>query len=82
MGMGECGCIGPLIKMLDDKAAGEKEAVAKALSSSSLTVMLSAMIIKIFRRDRKGIVSLPFKFWELKMFFLLEKWLCKLIYGY
>ncbi|GMN54676.1 hypothetical protein TIFTF001_023803 [Ficus carica] len=56
MGMGKCGCIGPLIKMLDDKATGEKEPVTKALSSSSLTVMLSAMNIKIFRRDRKGIV--------------------------
>ncbi|KAK3183222.1 hypothetical protein Dsin_030508 [Dipteronia sinensis] len=51
--MGECGCIEPLIKMLDGKAAEEKESAAKALS----TLMLYAGNRKIFRRDERGIVS-------------------------
>ncbi|EXB54909.1 U-box domain-containing protein 11 [Morus notabilis] len=51
--MGECGCIGPLIKMLDGKAVQEKEAAAKALSK----LMLCTVNRKIFRRDEKGIVS-------------------------
>ncbi|KAK0589320.1 hypothetical protein LWI29_012640 [Acer saccharum] len=51
--MGECGCIEPLIKMLDGKAAEEKESAAKALS----TLLLYAGNRKIFRRDERGIVS-------------------------
>ncbi|KAJ4728858.1 U-box domain-containing protein [Melia azedarach] len=51
--MGECGCIGPLIKMLDGKAVEEKESAAKALS----TLMSYAGNRKIFRKDERGIVS-------------------------
>ncbi|XP_062115845.1 uncharacterized protein LOC133829988 [Humulus lupulus] len=51
--MGECGCIGPLIKMLDGKAVGEKEAAAKALSN----LLLFTGNRKIFKKDEKGIVS-------------------------
>ncbi|KAH7578526.1 hypothetical protein JRO89_XS01G0393700 [Xanthoceras sorbifolium] len=51
--IGECGCIEPLIKMLDGKAAEEKESAAKALSK----LMLYAGNRKIFRKDGGGIVS-------------------------
>ena len=51
--IGECGCITLLIKMLDGKAAEEKEAAAKALS----ILMLYAGNRKIFRKDERGIVS-------------------------
>lgn len=51
--MGECGCIGPLIKMLDGKAVEEKESAAKALS----TLMLYAGNRKILRKDERGIVT-------------------------
>ncbi|KAL5543823.1 hypothetical protein UlMin_007607 [Ulmus minor] len=51
--MGECGSIGPLIKMLDGKAGEEKEAAAKALSS----LMLYNGNRRIFRKDERGIVS-------------------------
>ncbi|KAI4343567.1 hypothetical protein L6164_010901 [Bauhinia variegata] len=51
--MGECGCITPLIKMLDGKAVDEKEAAAKALS----VLMLYAGNRRIFRKDERGIVS-------------------------
>lgn len=50
--MGEFGCIGPLIKMLDGKAVEEKESAAKALS----TLMLYAGNRKILRKDERGIV--------------------------
>ncbi|TXG54437.1 hypothetical protein EZV62_019693 [Acer yangbiense] len=51
--MGECGCIEPLIKLLDGKGAEEKESAAKALS----TLLLYAGNRKVFRRDERGIVS-------------------------
>ncbi|KAM5571570.1 hypothetical protein ABKV19_011913 [Rosa sericea] len=51
--MGECGCIPPLVKMLDGKALEEKEAAAKALS----TLLLYADNRKIFRKIEGGIVS-------------------------
>ncbi|GAV62722.1 Arm domain-containing protein [Cephalotus follicularis] len=51
--MGECGCIVPLIKLLDGKAVDEKEAAAKALS----TLMLYAGNRRVFRKDERGIVS-------------------------
>ncbi|KAI9079491.1 hypothetical protein K1719_038573 [Acacia pycnantha] len=51
--MGECGCMTPLIKMLDGKAVEEKEAAAKALS----VLMLYAGNRKIFRKDERGIAS-------------------------
>lgn len=51
--MGEDGCIGPLIKMLDGKAVEEKEAAAKALSN----LMLYTGNRKIFKKDERGIVS-------------------------
>ncbi|KAF5730984.1 hypothetical protein HS088_TW19G00587 [Tripterygium wilfordii] len=51
--MGECGCIAPLIKMLDGKAVEEKEAAAKTLSS----LVLYAGNRRIFRRDQRGIVT-------------------------
>lgn len=51
--MGECGCIGPLIKMLDGKAVEEKEAAAKALSN----LMLYTGNRKMLKKDEKGIVS-------------------------
>ncbi|KAJ6882564.1 hypothetical protein NC651_028988 [Populus alba x Populus x berolinensis] len=51
--MGELGCIGPLIKMLDGKAVEEKEAAAKALS----LIVLYAGNRRIFRKSEGGIVS-------------------------
>ncbi|XP_062027133.1 uncharacterized protein LOC133743282 [Rosa rugosa] len=51
--MGECGCIPPLVKMLDGKALEEKEVAAKALS----TLLLFADNRKIFRKIEGGIVS-------------------------
>ncbi|KAK2655019.1 hypothetical protein Ddye_008071 [Dipteronia dyeriana] len=51
--MGECGCIEPLSKMLDGKAAKKKESATKTLS----TLMFYASYRKIFRRDERGIVS-------------------------
>ncbi|XP_050224636.1 uncharacterized protein LOC126674257 [Mercurialis annua] len=51
--MGELGVIVPLIKMLDGKAAEEKESAAKALSS----LVLYAGNRRIFRKDEGGIVS-------------------------
>ncbi|KAK9995299.1 hypothetical protein SO802_019985 [Lithocarpus litseifolius] len=51
--IGECGCVGPLIRMLDGKAVEEKEAAAKALS----ILMLYAGNKKIFKKDERGIVS-------------------------
>ncbi|PRQ16888.1 hypothetical protein RchiOBHm_Chr7g0189111 [Rosa chinensis] len=51
--MGECGCIPPLVKMLDGKALEEKEAAVKALS----TLLLFADNRKIFRKIEGGIVS-------------------------
>ncbi|KAE8688094.1 hypothetical protein F3Y22_tig00111000pilonHSYRG00027 [Hibiscus syriacus] len=51
--LGECGCIAPLIKMLDGKAVEEKEGGAMALSR----LMLYAGNKKFFRKDDRGIVS-------------------------
>ncbi|KAM2035721.1 hypothetical protein TB2_038031 [Malus domestica] len=51
--MGECGCIDPLIKMLDGKAVEEKESAAKALSA----LILYAGNRKIFKKHEGGIVS-------------------------
>lgn len=51
--LGECGCISPLVRMLDGKAVEEKEVAAKAL----------AMLVgyagnrRIFRKEERGIVS-------------------------
>ncbi|OIW19926.1 hypothetical protein TanjilG_30840 [Lupinus angustifolius] len=51
--MGECGCIVPLIKMLDGKAVEEKEVAVMALS-----VLLSHTANRrVFRKDEKGVVS-------------------------
>ncbi|KAL1203397.1 U-box domain-containing protein 11 [Cardamine amara subsp. amara] len=52
--MGESGCIGPLIDMLDGKAIEEKEAASKALS----TLLVCTSNRKIFKKSEKGIVSL------------------------
>jgi hypothetical protein len=51
--LGECGCIPPLIRMLDGKAIEEKEAAAKALS----VIMVCAGNRRIFRKEERGIVS-------------------------
>ncbi|XP_073134449.1 uncharacterized protein [Henckelia pumila] len=51
--LGEIGCIGPLVKMLDGKAVEEKEAAAKALS----TLMNYAGNRRILRKEEKGIAS-------------------------
>ncbi|KAB2072994.1 hypothetical protein ES319_A07G054500v1 [Gossypium barbadense] len=51
--MGECGCIAPLIKMLDGKAVEEKEAGAMALSKLVLYVGNR----KVFQKDERGIVN-------------------------
>ncbi|KAE9587374.1 hypothetical protein Lalb_Chr23g0272951 [Lupinus albus] len=51
--MGECGCIMPLIKMLDGKAFEEKEVAMMALS----VLLLHAENRRIFRKDEKGVVS-------------------------
>ncbi|XP_061359491.1 uncharacterized protein LOC133303584 [Gastrolobium bilobum] len=51
--IGECGCIPPLIKMLDGKGVEEKEAAAKALS----VVLLHTGNRRVFRKDDRGIVS-------------------------
>ncbi|KAJ7957194.1 U-box domain-containing protein [Quillaja saponaria] len=51
--LGECGCILPLIRMLDGKAVEEKEAAAKALS----VLVVYACNRRIFRKDERGIMS-------------------------
>ncbi|KAA8540640.1 hypothetical protein F0562_024441 [Nyssa sinensis] len=51
--LGECGCIPPLVRMLDGKAVEEKEAAAKALSA----LMVYPGNRKIFRKEEKGIVG-------------------------
>ncbi|KAJ6386787.1 hypothetical protein OIU78_016668 [Salix suchowensis] len=51
--IGDLGCIGPLIKMLDGKAVEEKEAASKALS----LLLLYAGNRRIFRKAEGGIVS-------------------------
>lgn len=51
--MGECGCIVPLIKMLDGKAVEEKEVAAMALS----VLVLHAGNRRVLRKDEKGVVS-------------------------
>ncbi|VVB15572.1 unnamed protein product [Arabis nemorensis] len=52
--IGESGCIGPLIDMLDGKATEEKEAASKALS----TLLVCTNNRKIFKKSDKGILSL------------------------
>uniref|UniRef100_A0A1J3IKN2 U-box domain-containing protein 11 n=1 Tax=Noccaea caerulescens TaxID=107243 RepID=A0A1J3IKN2_NOCCA len=52
--IGESGCIGPLIDMLDGKAMEEKEAASKALS----TLLVCTSNKKIFKKSEKGVVSL------------------------
>ncbi|KAJ6309519.1 hypothetical protein OIU77_015309 [Salix suchowensis] len=51
--IGDLGCIGPLIKMLDGKAMEEKEAASKTLS----LLLLYAGNRRIFRKAEGGIVS-------------------------
>ncbi|KAK2976080.1 hypothetical protein RJ640_029923 [Escallonia rubra] len=51
--LGECGCIPPLVKMLDGKAVEEREAAAKALSG----IMVYAGNKRIFRKEERGTVS-------------------------
>lgn len=51
--MGECGCVQPLIKMLDGKGVEEKESAAMALS----VLLLHPGNRSIFRKDERGIVS-------------------------
>ncbi|ESQ43500.1 hypothetical protein EUTSA_v10013161mg [Eutrema salsugineum] len=52
--IGESGCIGPLIDMLDGKAIEEKDAASKALS----TLLVCTSNRKIFKKSEKGVVSL------------------------
>lgn len=51
--LGECGCISPLVRMLDGKAVEEKEAAAKALAM----LMGYAGNRRIFKKEERGIVS-------------------------
>ncbi|KAG2268021.1 hypothetical protein Bca52824_062576 [Brassica carinata] len=52
--VGESGCIGALIDMLDGKATEEKEAACKALS----TLLVCTSNKKILKKSDKGILSL------------------------
>ncbi|KAG2312466.1 hypothetical protein Bca52824_024023 [Brassica carinata] len=52
--IGESGCIGALIDMLDGKATEEKEAASKALS----TLLVCTSNRKIFKKSDKGVLSL------------------------
>ncbi|CAN7039511.1 unnamed protein product [Brassica rapa subsp. trilocularis] len=52
--IGESGCIGALIGMLDGKAMEEKEAASKALS----TLLVCTSNRKIFKKSDKGVLSL------------------------
>lgn len=52
--LGECGCIPPLVRMLDGKAVEEKEAAAKALS----VLMGYAGNRRIFKKEDRGIISI------------------------
>ncbi|KAJ4910001.1 ARM repeat superfamily protein [Raphanus sativus] len=52
--IGESGCVGALIYMLDGKAMEEKEAASKALS----TLLVCTSNRKIFRKSDKGVLSL------------------------
>ncbi|KAF8109218.1 hypothetical protein N665_0100s0007 [Sinapis alba] len=52
--IGESGCMGALIDMLDGKAMEEKEAASKALS----TLLVCTRNRKIFKKSDKGILSL------------------------
>ncbi|KAF3539228.1 hypothetical protein F2Q69_00019907 [Brassica cretica] len=52
--IGESGCIGALIDMLDGKAMEEKEAASKALS----TLLVCTSNRKIFKKSDKGVLSL------------------------
>ncbi|KAL1814558.1 hypothetical protein DCAR_0518716 [Daucus carota subsp. sativus] len=51
--LGECGCIAPLVRMLDGKAVEEKEAAAKALAM----LMGYAGNRRIFKKEERSIVS-------------------------
>lgn len=51
--LGECGCIPPLVRMLDGKAVEEKEAAAMALS----TVMVYVGNKRSFKKEERGIVN-------------------------
>lgn len=51
--LGECGCISPLVRMLDGKAVEEKEAAAKALAM----LMGYAGNRRIFRKEERAIFS-------------------------
>ncbi|KAJ0243060.1 Uncharacterized protein HA466_0202990 [Hirschfeldia incana] len=52
--IGESGCVGALIDMLDGKAVEEREAASKALS----TLLVCASNKKVFKKSDKGVVSL------------------------
>ncbi|KAL9253570.1 U-box domain-containing protein [Drosera capensis] len=51
--LAECGCIGPLVKMLDGKAMEEREAAAMALSR----LLLYAGNRKLFKKEERGVIS-------------------------
>ncbi|GJY02665.1 vacuolar protein 8 [Tanacetum coccineum] len=51
--LGELGCIGPLIGMLDGKAVEEKQAAVKALS----VILVCSGNRRIYRKEERGIVS-------------------------
>ncbi|GJV73598.1 vacuolar protein 8 [Tanacetum coccineum] len=52
--LGELGCIGPLIGMLDGKAVKEKQADVKALS----VILVCSGNRKIYQKEERGIVSI------------------------
>ncbi|GAB2249217.1 hypothetical protein Droror1_Dr00012576 [Drosera rotundifolia] len=51
--LGECGCIGPLAKMLESKAMEEREAAAMALSR----LLLYAGNRKLFKKEESGVIG-------------------------
>ncbi|PWA87804.1 hypothetical protein CTI12_AA126680 [Artemisia annua] len=51
--LGELGCIGPLIGMLDGKAIEEKQAAVRALSA----ILVCSGNRRIYRKEERGIVS-------------------------
>uniref|UniRef100_A0A5B7B0K4 Putative ARM repeat superfamily protein isoform 1 n=2 Tax=Davidia involucrata TaxID=16924 RepID=A0A5B7B0K4_DAVIN len=51
--LGECGCIPPLVRMMDGKAVEEKEAAGKALSA----LLVYAGNRRIIRKEERGIVG-------------------------
>ncbi|XP_074317158.1 uncharacterized protein LOC141653333 [Silene latifolia] len=52
--MGECGCLQPLVRMLDGKAMEERESASKALSR----LLLCHCNRKAFRKEERGVVGL------------------------